>query len=167
MRELLLLRNWVVLILGVLFITSYLRADPAPPWTLQDLHGKTVNLSDFRGKIVVLDFWATWCPPCRAEIPHFIDLQKQYGDQGLAVIGISLDDGGPDAVADFVKKSGINYTIVLGNGDVTERYGHIQGIPTTFVINQQGNIVSKYAGLTEASVIEGDVKKLLPTTVSK
>lgn len=144
-----------------------LQADPAPPWALQDLRGKTVNLSDFRGKVVVLDFWATWCPPCREEIPHFVDLQKQYGGQGLAVVGVSLDDVGPDAVADFVKKNNVNYTIVMGNGDVTERYGHIQGIPTTFVIDRDGNIVSKHAGFTEASVIEGDVKKLLQTTNGK
>jgi peroxiredoxin len=152
---------------GVLFGVNGLQADPAPAWNLPDINGKSVSLSDFKGKVVVLDFWATWCPPCRAEIPHFIDLQKQYGDQGLAVIGISLDAGGAGVVAAFAKKNNLNYTVVMGDSDVVAQYGHIQGIPTTFIIDPKGEIVSKYVGLTDASVIEGDIKKLLPEATAK
>ena len=88
---------------------------------------------------MILDFWATWCPPCREEIPNFIDLQKQYGDQGLQVIGISLDQVKPPEVASFVKAQGINYPIVMGSEAVASQYGDIQAIPTTFVIDQKGN----------------------------
>src|SRR5919197_569137 len=82
----------------------------APDWKLTDLGGKTVKFSDFRGKVVILDFWATWCMPCRVEIPHFVELQKQYGDKGLAIIGVSLDKQGPELVKNFVKQFGMNYS---------------------------------------------------------
>jgi cytochrome c biogenesis protein CcmG/thiol:disulfide interchange protein DsbE len=139
-----------------------LRADPAPAFTLQDTNGKTVNLSDYKGKVVILDFWATWCPPCRAEIPNFVELQKEYGKQGLAVIGVSLDEGGVPGVAAFAKAQGINYPIVMGNQDVAAAYGGIEAIPTTFVIDAKGNIVAQHQGYTEKSEFEAEIKKLLP-----
>ena len=92
----------------------------APDWQLNDLNGKTVKFSDFRGKVVILDFWATWCIPCRIEIPHFVALQKQYGDKGLNVIGVSLDEQGPEIVKKFVKRLGVTYLIVIGNQKVVE-----------------------------------------------
>ena len=91
---------------------------------------------------MILNFWATWCAPCRLEIPYFIELQKRYGDRGLAVIGVSLDEQGPDVVKEFVKQLGVNYPIVIGNEKITEAYGGIEGIPTTFVIDRQGRVVS-------------------------
>jgi cytochrome c biogenesis protein CcmG/thiol:disulfide interchange protein DsbE len=139
-----------------------LRADPAPQFTLQDLNGKPVKLSDFKGKVVILDFWATWCPPCRAEIPNFVELQKEYGKQGLAVVGISLDDN-PAGVVDFAKAQGINYPIVMGDQDVAAAYGGVEAIPTTFVIDPAGNIVNKHVGYTEKAEFEAEIKKLLPT----
>ena len=150
------------LALGLLFTSSHLMAAPAPDWSLQDLTGKTIKLSDFKGKVVILDFWATWCPPCRAEIPHFVDLQKQYKDQGLVIIGMSLDEGGNAVVAPFAKKQNINYPVVIGNQDIAQQYGGVQGIPTTFVIDPSGNIVSRHEGFTDPSVFEGEIKKILP-----
>ena len=139
-----------------------LRADPAPNWDLKDLSGKSVKLSDFKGKVVVLDFWATWCPPCRAEIPNFVDLEAKYKDKGLAIVGISLDQGGPGVVASFVKAQKINYPIVMGDDNVSHLYGDIQAIPTTFIIDPKGNIVGSHQGFTEKSVFEDEIKKLLP-----
>jgi cytochrome c biogenesis protein CcmG/thiol:disulfide interchange protein DsbE len=142
--------------------TTGLRAEPAPQFNLQDTSGKPVKLSDYKGKVVILDFWATWCPPCRAEIPNFVDLQKQYGKQGLAVIGVSLDQGDVADVVGFAKAQGINYPILMGNQDVAAAYGGIEAIPATFVIDQSGNVVGRHVGFTDKSEFEAEVKKLLP-----
>jgi cytochrome c biogenesis protein CcmG/thiol:disulfide interchange protein DsbE len=133
----------------------------APAWKLQDLDGKTVQLSDFKGKVVVLDFWATWCPPCREEIPDFIALQKQYKNKGLVVVGVSLDQGGPGVVSSFAKTEGMNYPVVMGNDDVATQYGDIQAIPTTFVIDRSGKVVAKHVGGTDKDTFEGEIKKAL------
>jgi cytochrome c biogenesis protein CcmG/thiol:disulfide interchange protein DsbE len=132
----------------------------APDWKLQGLDGKAVQLSDFKGKVVVLDFWATWCPPCRAEIPSFIALQNQYRDKGLVVVGVSLDDG-PGVVSSFAKAQGMNYPIVMGNDNVAAQYGDIQAIPTTFVIDRTGKVVAKHEGGTDKDTFEGEIKKAL------
>ena len=138
-----------------------LQKGPAPLWTLPDVNGKPVNLADYKGKVVILDFWATWCPPCRAEIPGFIDLQKKYGAQGLVVIGASVDQDGPAVVNAFISQNHMNYPVVMANEDVTKAYGGIEGIPTTFVIDPSGHIVTSYVGGTEESVFEAQIKPLL------
>src|SRR5271157_3475116 len=97
-------------------------ARQAPDFALKDLTGRTIRFADFRGKAVVLNFWATWCPPCRVEIPWFIDLQNKYGPEGLQIVGISMDEGGPDVVASYAKKMGINYPVLLGEGKVEGIY---------------------------------------------
>ncbi len=134
---------------------------PAPAWELPSIDGKTVHLSDFKGKVVILDFWATWCPPCRAEIPDFIALQKQYGDKGLAIIGASVDQGGVATVKAFAKKNNVNYTVVMADEEVAKAYGDIQAIPTTFVIDRQGRIVKQHVGLTSKEEFEKEIKPLL------
>jgi peroxiredoxin len=133
--------------------------DMAPGFTLADLSGKSVSLSDFKGKVVILDFWATWCPPCKKEIPDFIELQKQYGSQGVQIVGIALDQ--PDKVKAFVQQNGINYPVLLGNDAITVKYGGIDGIPTTFVIDKKGKIINRFEGFRPKSVFEGEIKKLL------
>ena len=149
--------------IGLLALASQipLFGDAAPAWELKDTNGNPVKLSDFKGKVVILDFWATWCPPCRAEIPHFIGLQEKYGKQGLVIVGISVDEGGPEVVSSFVKANKVNYPIVLGNLDVAQQYDATNGIPTTFVIDRKGNIVSKHLGYTEPDVFEGEIKSAL------
>ena len=120
-----------------------------------------MKFSDFRGKVLILDFWATWCIPCRVEIPHFVELQKQYGDEGLRVIGVSLDEQGPDVVKNFVKRLDVNYPIVIGNEKVAEAYGGIDAIPTTFVIDRQGRFVSRQMGYNDKETFEKEIQSLL------
>ena len=133
----------------------------APEWKLTDLNGKLVKLSDFRGKVLILDFWATWCAACRVEIPHFVELQKQYGNKGLTVIGVSLDEQCPEVVKKFVKQFGVNYPIVTGNEKVAEAYGGIEGIPTTFVIDREGRIVGSHIGYNDKAIFEKEIQSLL------
>jgi cytochrome c biogenesis protein CcmG/thiol:disulfide interchange protein DsbE len=134
---------------------------PAPSFTLQDLDGKQVSLSDFKGKVVILDFWATWCPPCTKEIPHFIKLYEQYKDRGFAMVGISLDNKGVSVVKSFAQKNRINYPILMADGQVQTAYGGITSIPTTFVIDAEGSMRRKYIGYRDKAVFEADIKTLL------
>lgn len=133
----------------------------APDFKILDLEGKTVSLADYKGKVVILDFWATWCGPCRMEIPHFIDLQKIYGEKGLEVVGVSLDQGGKKDVEPFAKAKSINYDMLLGTNEMTMAYGGVKGIPTTFILTQDGKIYKKYVGVRPREVFETDVKALL------
>ena len=133
----------------------------APDWQLKDVAGQTVRLSDFKGKVILLDFWATWCPPCRAEIPGFVNLQKKYGPQGLVVIGISLDEGGTKVVTDFMRQAGINYRVVLGDAKVAFLYGGIETIPTTFIIDRAGRVVAGGSGNVGPATFEAEIKPLL------
>ncbi|HTJ78366.1 MAG TPA: TlpA disulfide reductase family protein [Rariglobus sp.] len=133
----------------------------APAWKLKDIQGHEVTSADFKGKVVVVDFWATWCPPCRAEIPGYIALQKKYADKGLVIIGISVDENGAAAVVPFAKAKGINYKMLLFNDDVVAAFGGIEGIPTTFLIDRDGNIRDKKVGMAEEADYEKRVLELL------
>jgi len=133
----------------------------APDFALTDLSGKTVHLSDFKGKVVIVDFWATWCGPCRVEIPDFVKLQSKYKDKGLEIVGLSLDADGEKAVKPFVDKHDINYTMLLANDETAKSYGGILGIPTTFVIDRQGRIVQKFVGVMPAKTFEDTIQPLL------
>ncbi len=147
--------------LGI-FLSVPARAETAPDWSLTDLDGKAIKLSDFKGKVVILNFWATWCPPCRAEIPDFIDLQKQYQGKGVEIIGLSVDSDPPAQVAKFVTKASINYPIVMSTEDLAQKYGVTEGIPVTCIIGPDGAIADKHLGMVDKAYLEGWVKKLLP-----
>ena len=125
------------------------------------MDGKTVKSSDFKGKVVLLDFWATWCGPCRAEIPSFIALQDKYRKDGLVVVGVSLDEEGPSVVKPFMKRNKINYPIVMADTRIADLFGGVEGIPTTFVIDRDGKIAAKHVGLTSKSAFEKEIKPLL------
>ena len=133
----------------------------APEWSLQDVEGKKVCSADFKGKVVILDFWATWCGPCRTEIPTFIALQKQYAKQGLVVIGASVDEGGADVVKPFARKLGINYPVVLADEKTQQAFGGIEAVPTTFIIDRQGQIVKEHLGFADKDEFEKEIKPLL------
>jgi thiol-disulfide isomerase/thioredoxin len=136
----------------------------APDWQLSDVDGKPVKLSDFKGKVVILDFWATWCPPCRVEIPGFVALQKKYSDRGFTVIGVSLDEQGPSVVKSFMRSFGMNYPVVMGNSKIVVDYGGFEAIPTTFVLDRQGNIVATFQGRTDQATFESVIGPLLEQT---
>lgn len=133
----------------------------APDFALANLDGQTVRLSDFRGRIVLIDFWATWCRPCLMEIPHLIELYNEYGRDGFAVVGISVDQKGESVVRPFVKRMAIPYPIVMGNPTIVHKYGPIRGIPTAFLVDAEGYIVAKYEGYREKSVFESEIRRLL------
>ena len=137
--------------------------EPAPRLVIHDLAGKVTTMDDLKGKVVLVNFWATWCPPCRAEIPALIKLQEQHRDQ-LQIIGISEDDEIED-VHEFVKKTGINYPIVMATPELIEAYGGVVALPTTFVVDPQGRIVQRHLGLLNAEYTEREILALhgLPT----
>ena len=141
-----------------------LQGAAAPDFELKSTDGKTVRLSDYRGKAVLLNFWATWCPPCKIEMPWFVDLQKQYGSQGLVVIGVAMDDDAEKDAAKigaFAKEMNLNYVVLLGNDKVGDTYGGVEGLPTTFYIGRDGRILNAVSGLVSHSEIEQNIKKAL------
>ncbi len=138
------------------------RSQSAPDFQLVDLRtGKKVQLSDFRGKAVVLNFWATWCPPCKAEIPWFVSYQNQYGPQGLQVIGVTMDDAGKDVILKFASDLHMNYPVLQGTNEVADEYGGVEGLPTTFYIGREGKMVAHTIGEPDRGEIEDDIKLAL------
>ena len=134
---------------------------PAPALTFKDLAGNDVSLSALKGKVVVVDFWATWCGPCRVEIPGYIEMQKKYGKDGLVIVGVSLDQKGPKHVQKFVEANGMNYTVVMGDTDAVDAFGGFEAIPTTFLIGRDGRIVHEKTGAMHSDAYEEIVKKAL------
>jgi len=132
----------------------------APDFTLTQLDGSELRLSSLRGKVVLLDFWATWCEPCREEIPHFVKLQQKYGSQGLQIVGVSMDDT-VDPVRPFAEKFQINYPVVMGNASIGELYGGVLGLPIAFMIGRDGRIGRKHIGATKPAVFESEIIALL------
>jgi peroxiredoxin len=132
----------------------------APDFSLTDLAGKTLTLSAYRGKVVLLDFWATWCPPCRAEMPHFVELQNTHGQAGLQILGVSIDDAEPP-VREFVTKYGLNFPVAMGSVELAEQYGGILGVPVAFLLDREGRIRYKHTGETDAAVFEREISELL------
>lgn len=133
----------------------------APNFSLKTADGTTIELAKLKGKVVVINFWATWCPPCRAEIPDFIRIQEQYKNKGLVIVGISLDQKGWPAVNSFAEKTKFNYPIVLGNEDIVNAYGGIEAIPTSFFIDKKGFIIDKQVGMLTKEAFEQKLKSLL------
>lgn len=138
------------------------KGQPAPEFALQSIEGKTVRLSDLKGKAVLVNFWATWCQPCKIEMPWFVELQKQYANEGLVVLGISVDeDASTEDLTKFAKDLGVNYPILLAKDHVEENYGGIQFLPVTIFVGRDGKIVDKVFGLKGRAEIEENIKKAL------
>ena len=132
----------------------------APDFTLPQLSGAPLQLSDYRGKVVLLDFWATWCEPCRQEIPYFVDLQNKYGTQGFQIIGVSMDDGA-EPVWEFYRQFKMNYPVVMGNAKTGELYGGVFGLPIAFLLDRDGRVRVRHIGATDVPVIEKEIVEVL------
>jgi len=138
-----------------------LRIKTAPDFELKSLEGQSVKLSEFRGKIVVLNFWATWCAPCRVEMPTLLDLYNKYRSKGVEFIGVAMDDGSQERVGSFVKKMGVNYTILLGNQSVAGAYGGLRLLPQTVFITQDGQALQTIIGMDDRKDLEASIEQLL------
>ncbi|PAU94431.1 alkyl hydroperoxide reductase [Aliifodinibius salipaludis] len=132
----------------------------APDFTLETMEGTSFTLSDQRGKVIVLNFWATWCAPCRKEIPDFIELHKKMKDDGVLFAGISVDEEGWDAVRPFANDLDINYPIMVDNGSISNEYGPIRAIPTTFIINKKGQVEYVAPGMVTKEKLQPILEKL-------
>ena len=136
-------------------------ASDVPQFALTSLEGKTVAMKDLGGRVVIVDFWATWCGPCREEIPHLNELYSELKGKGLEIVGISMDSDGTDGVKDFAREFRIQYPIVMGDEKVAESFGGIMGLPTTFIIDRKGRIAKKYIGLPPAADMVKIVRDLV------
>jgi peroxiredoxin len=134
---------------------------PAPAWQLTDVAGHAVSSEQFKGKVVVLDFWATWCAPCRGEIPGYIKLQKKYQKAGLAIVGVSVDQDGPAVVRQFMADHGFDYPVVMGDQKIVDAYGGVDAIPTTFIIDRHGVIRYRKVGAMPEEQFAAVLEKIL------
>jgi cytochrome c-type biogenesis protein len=142
------------------------KTTPAPDFTLPSLDGQSVTLSSLKGKAVLLNFWATWCGPCKIETPWLVELQNQYGNEGLQVVGVAMDDSSKDEIAKFVKDMGMNYPVLIGKEAVGDEYGGVPALPESFFIGRDGKIVDRIIGLQGRSEIEDAIKKALKTSAA-
>ena len=133
----------------------------APAFVVKTVEGKSLKLADFKGRPVVIDFWATWCKPCRAAMPHLETVQKRYEPQGLVVMGLSVDEEEPAEVRRFVQKLGVSFRIAMADERVLDLYGPVRSIPTTFFINRQGEVVRRVVGYIDEDTLDGYVQELL------
>ncbi len=133
----------------------------APDFELQTLDGKSMKLSDFRGKAVLLNFWATYCGPCKVEIPWFVQLQKEYGPQGFQIVGVAMDDASTEEIAKFAQEMSINYPVLLGKDSVGDSYGGVGALPVSFFVDRGGKLIAREFGLQSRSVFVDHIKKAL------
>lgn len=142
-------------------VPAHAEARPAPPFAVKTLDGKPLRLADLKKRPVIVDFWATWCGPCRASMPHLSTMQSRYGKQGLTVIGLSVDENGPQGVRKFAQQLGVKFTLAMANDDVLDAYGPIRSIPTTFFIARNGDIVRRVVGYIDGETMEDYVREIV------
>jgi peroxiredoxin len=147
-------------------VTSKLAGQTAPDFALQDANGKEVRLSELKGKVVLVNFWATWCGGCQVEIPWFVEFEKKYADRGLTVIGVSMDSDGWKEVRPWIKEKGVNYTVVIGSEELAKKYG-LDGMPLTALVGRDGKIVDTHAGVVDREGTEKKIRELLENKVGE
>ncbi len=146
---------------GVAEAAAAEEARPAPDFSLEDADGNLVKLSDLEGKVVLLNFWATWCGPCKIEMPWFVDFQRKYKDRGFSVVAVSLDEEGWDVVRPYTEEMQFNFPVVVGNDEMAAEFGDVYALPTTMIINRKGEIVSTHTGLAGRDVYEEEIESVL------
>jgi peroxiredoxin len=137
------------------------KRNAAPDFVLTDADGRKVKLSDYKGKVVLLNFWATWCGPCKLEIPWFVEFEKAYRDKGFAVLGVSMDEEGWEIVKPYIQDKQVNYRVMVATEEVAQKYGGVDALPTTFMIDRQGKIASTHIGLVGKKDYENEIAQLL------
>jgi len=142
-------------------LKSEAQRQTAPNFTLKDADGNPVKLTDYRGKVVLVNFWATWCGPCEVEIPWFVEFEQKYRDQGFAVLGLSMDDDGWKAVRPYIASHKINYRVMIASEVVSQQFGDIDSLPTSFVLDRQGRIATNHVGLVDKRDYQNEILKLL------
>ena len=140
--------------------TCHAQPRAAPAFVVRGLDGRSIRLTDFKGKPVVIDFWATWCAPCRASMPHLDTLQRRYQSRGLVVIGLSVDEGDTPAVRQFAERVGVAFRLAMASESVLDRYGPIRFLPTTFFVNRKGAIVRTVRGYIDPEMMDAYVEEL-------
>jgi peroxiredoxin len=133
----------------------------APEFELKDADGKVVKLSDYKGKIVLLNFWATWCGPCKIEIPWFMEFEQKNKDRGFAVLGVAMDDDGWEAVKPYISQHRVNYRVLLGSDSIAQKYGGVDSLPTTFLLDRDGKIAAVHVGLVSKGDYQDEINHLL------
>ena len=161
MKKILSISIVVIVFMFISYAAQPEKKQKAPNFSLKTQTGQVIELSKLKGKVVLVNFWATWCPPCRAEIPDFIEVYNTYKSKGLEIVGIALDEDGWLKVTPYVEEVKINYPIVLGSAKVVQQYGGIEGIPATFIVDQKGYIAGTQVGLLSKAALEQKLKSLL------
>ncbi|MCI5219473.1 MAG: TlpA family protein disulfide reductase [Candidatus Electrothrix sp. LOE2] len=157
-----------VLLSALSILTERVTAAPMPDFTLPSaVDGKDISSDDFKGKVLLVTFFATWCPPCRQEIPSLIQLQKDLSAKGFSVLGLSLDDGDIDVVNKLVEHDKINYPVLMADSEVVSGFGGVSGIPTSFLVNHDGKMIRTYAGYVPHDLLRQDIEEIIPPEVKK
>jgi thiol-disulfide isomerase/thioredoxin len=152
----------VMLAILVVFAGSLQASSRLPAFKLQAINnGEQIDSAGLRGQVLLINFFATWCPPCRHEIPSLIKVQEQFGAKGFSVIGLSVDEGGEAVVKGFVERMNVNYPVAMGSPALARGFGGLIGIPTSFLVDREGKIVKVYPGYTERAIFEEDIRKIL------
>ncbi len=159
-------KTFVVCAILLLVLSGNVLATPMPDFTLPSVvDGKDISSDEFKGKVLLVTFFATWCPPCRQEIPSLIRLQKDLSPKGFSVLGLSLDEGGSEIVNDLVEHDKINYPVLMADSDVVSGFGGVTGIPTSFLVSHEGKMIRTYAGYVSHELLKQDIEEIMPQTV--
>ena len=146
-------------------LSSCAKEKPVLDFALKDAGGKTVKLSDYRGKVVLLNFWATWCAPCKIEIPWFVEFQQTYKNRDFAVLGVSMDEDGWDSVRPYMAEHKLNYPVVVGGDSIERMFGGVDDLPTTFLVDRNGHIVKKHVGLISKNSWQDEIGTMLKSGI--
>lgn len=152
----------IAMVMSLAFQATANASAKMPQFILKSaVDGKEVNSNSFEGKVLLISFFATWCPPCIEEIPTFKHLQKKYKDKGFSIVALSVDQGGPSVVAKLVKKKNIKYPVLMADNETMQNFGGVYGVPVSFLVNKEGNVVKKYPGYVPKSILTKDIESVM------